>query len=149
MKTLILMPLLFCTLAFGFPAKQEAPAQQHEQLKGSWQTVQMQVQYIVDSHLVYEREIAAEKGNVYTFEGKVVRVKHPDGTTAQGTYTVVKEAEEKQVILQLPGTSATYTLIALTPTRMVWQRDLEDVFYNEGATQKSAERAIYTEVLVK
>jgi len=145
MKTLIFIPLLFCLLGLGYPEKKEITIQLHDWIKGSWKSEQIQVQYIVDSHLVYEREITTEKGNVYSFDDTVVRVKYPDGTTAQGTYAVVREAEEKKVVLHVSGTTTTYLLIALTPTRMVWQRDLDDVFYNEGLTQKSAERAIYTE----
>jgi hypothetical protein len=149
MKTFIYIPVLFCLLNLGSLEKQEVTSQLHDQIKGCWQSEQIQIQYIVDSHLVYEQELPPERGNVYNFDGTVVRVKYPDGTTAQGTYAVVKEAEAKKVVLQVSGTTTTYTLIALNPTRMVWQRDLDDVYYTEGSTQKSAERAIYTEVLKK
>jgi len=149
MKTFIYIPLLFCLLSLGYLEKKKVTIQLNDQIKGCWKSEQMQIQYIVDSHLVYEQELTPERGNVYDFDGTVVRVKYPDGTTAQGTYSVVKEAEEKKVVLHLPGTTTTYTLIALAPSRMVWQRDLDDVHYNEGLTQKSAERAIYTEVFKK
>lgn len=149
MKTLIFLPLLFCFLSLGYFQKKEVTIQGNGQIKGRWQSEQIQIQYIVDSHLVHEKEITPQRGNVYDFGDTVVRVKYPDGTTAQGTYTVVREAEEKKVVLRLPGTTTTYTLIALTPTHMVWQRDLDDVYYTEGSVQKSAERAIYTEELEK
>ena len=149
MKTLLFIPLLFCLLGLSYPEKQEVTIQLNEQIKGSWKSELIQIQYIVDSHLVHEQDITPEKGNVYDFEGTVVRVKYPDGTTAQGTYSVVREAETKKVMLHLPGTTTTYLLIAVTPTSMVWQRDLDEVYYNHGSTQKSAERAIYTEVFKK
>ena len=62
---------------------------------------------------------------------------------------MVREAEKKNLVLHLAGTTTTYMLISVTPTYMVWQRDLDDVNYNEGSTQKSAERAVYTEVFKK
>jgi hypothetical protein len=149
MKTLIFITLLFCSLSLGYLENKEDTIQLHERIKGRWQSEQIQIQYIVDSHLVHEQNITPERGNVYNFDGPVVRVKYPDGTTAQGTYTMVIEAEEKKVVLQLPDAITTYTLISVTPTRMVWQKDLDDVYYKEGSVQKSAERAIYTEVLKK
>ncbi|MGV3589804.1 MAG: hypothetical protein ACO1OF_22545 [Adhaeribacter sp.] len=149
MKLLTLLPLLFCFLGLSYPEQPEDAIQQKDQLKGTWQRDRIQIQYIVDSHLVHERELTAESGNVYDFDEATVRVKYPDGTTAQGTYAVVKEDESKKVILHLPGNTTTYTLIAVTSTRMIWQRDLDDVYYTEGATQKSAERAIYTEEFKK
>ncbi|KAA5547843.1 hypothetical protein [Adhaeribacter rhizoryzae] len=149
MKLLTFIPLLFCLLGLSYPEKQEVAMSQSDQLKGTWKRDRIQIQYIVDSHLVHEQEITAESGNIYDFEEEKVRVKYPDGTSAQGTYAVVKEYESKKVILNLPGNTTTYTLIAVTPTRMIWQRDLDDVYYKEGSTQKSAERAICTEEFKK
>ncbi|GEO04598.1 hypothetical protein AAE02nite_22620 [Adhaeribacter aerolatus] len=149
MKTLIYFPLLFWLAGLGNPEKQQVAGQRHDSIKGSWKSGRIQIQYIVDSHLVHEQEIATEKGNVYDFDGTMVRVKYPDGTTAQGTYSVVREEKTKKVILHLPGITTTYTLIAVTSSRMVWQRDLDDVYYKAGQIQKSAERAIYTEELEK
>ena len=149
MKLHILIPFWFCLLKLGYPNNQVIINQLNDDIKGSWKSEQIQIQYIVDSHLVHEQEISAEKSYKYDFDGTMVRVTYPDGTTAQGTYNVVKEAEKKLVVLNLPGTTITYILIAVTPSRLVWQRDLDDVYYNEGQTLKSAERAIYTEVLKK
>jgi len=149
MKLLTFIPLLFCLLGLSFPEQPEVAIQQNDQLKGTWKSDRIQIQYIVDSHLVHEQELTAVSGNIYDFDEAVVRVKYPDGTTAQGTYAVVKEYETKKVVLYLPGTTTTYTLIAVTPTRMIWQKDLDDVYYKEGSTQKSAERAIYTEEFKK
>ena len=147
MKILIFISFLFCLSGLGDWENKEVNFPPNNQLIGRWKTEQIQIQYVVDSHLVHEQEISAEKGNGYDFDDTTVRVKYPDGTTAQGTYSVVKEAEEKKLlVLHLPGTTTTYMLISVTPTHMVWQKDLDNVHYNEDLTQKSAERAIYTEV---
>ena len=149
MKTHIFLPFLFCLMGLGHWENKEVNSPPNNQLIGRWKTEQIQIQYVVDSHLVHEQEISAEKGNGYDFDDTTVRVKYPDGTTAQGTYSVVKEAEGKKLVLHLPGTTTTYLLISVTPTHMVWQKDLDNVNYNEDFTQKSAERAIYTEVFKK
>ena len=150
MKILIFISFLFCLLGLGDWENKEVNSPPNNQLIGRWETEQIQIQYVVDSHLVHEQEISAEKGNGYDFDDTTVRVKYPDGTTAQGTYSVVKDAEEKKLlVLHLPGTTTTYLLISVTPTHMVWQKDLDNVNYNEDFTQKSAERAIYTEVFKK
>ena len=140
MKTFIFNSFLFCLLGLGDWENKEVNSPPNNQLIGRWETEQIQIQYVVDSHLVHEQEISAEKGNEYDFDDTTVRVKYPDGTTAQGTYSVVKEAEGKKLVLHLPGTTTTY---------MVWQKDLDNVNYNENLTQQSAERAIYTEVFKK
>ena len=149
MKQLILIPLLFCLVRLGSPEKEEVTIQRNDLIKGSWKSERIRIQYIVDSHLVYEQEVTAGSGNVYDFDNTMVRIKYPDGSTAQGTYSVVREEEEKKVVIHISGSTTTYTLIAVTPTRMIWQKDLDDVYYNEGQTQKSAERAIYTEEFKK
>jgi len=149
MKTIIFIPFLFWLLKLGYLEKKEVLIQRNDQIKGKWKSEKAQVQYVVDSHLVYEQEVTTEKGNVYNFDDKEVQVTYPDGTTVQGTYAVVKEGEKKNLVLQVAGTTTTYMLISVTPTHMVWQRDLDDVNYNEGFTQKSAERAVYTEVFKK
>ncbi|MDQ4140915.1 MAG: hypothetical protein M3142_10365 [Bacteroidota bacterium] len=149
MKTFILIPLLYFLLGFGESEKQENSTQLNDLLKGKWTNERTQLQYIVDSHLVHEEEITEEKGKSYSFDTNTVRVIYPDGTTAQGTYSVFLEEEKKKVTLQIRGTTTTYTLIAITPTSMTWQTDLEDTSYSEGFTRKSAERAIYTEVFKK
>ena len=143
MKTLILIPLLSSLMAFGYREKEVLP-QLNASLIGKWTNARVQVQYVVDSHLVHQQEITDKKGEVYDFAETTVRVKHTDGTTAQGTYSVVME-EEKKVVLYLNGTITSYTLIAATPTRLIWQTDLDDTYYYEGSARKSAERAIYTE----
>jgi len=146
MKLLILIPILLSLLNLNFWEKNEITLQQNNLLKGKWKSERIQVQYVVDSHLVHEQEITTEKCTVYDFENTIVRVKYPDGTSAQGTYSLVTEAEEKKIVLHLPSTTTTYLLISITPTHMIWQKDLDDVYYKEGLKQKSAERAIYTEV---
>lgn len=148
MKTLVLIPFLYCLLVFDYREKKEGATQLNDLIKGRWTNERTQIQYIVDSHLVHEKEITAERGKVYDFDEKTVRVKYSDGTTAQGTYSLVME-EEKKVVLHLLGTTITYNLIAVTPTDMTWQTDLGDVYYYEGFTRKSAERAIYTEEFKK
>jgi hypothetical protein len=147
MKTLIFIPFLFCLLKLGHWENKEVNSPFNNQIIGRWKTERIQIQYVVDSHLVHEQEISAEKGNGYAFDDTTVRVKYPDGSTAAGTYSLVKE--EKRLVLHLPGTTITYMLISVTPTHMVWQKDLDNVNYNEDLTQKSAERAIYTEVFKK
>ena len=149
MKILIFISFLFCLLGLGDWENKEVNCPLNHQIIGRWKTEQIQIHYVVDSHLVHEQEISAEKGNEYDFDDTTVRVKYPDGTTAQGTYSVVKEGEGKKLVLHLPGTTTTYLLISVTPTHMVWQKDLDNVNYNEDLTQKSAERAIYTEVFKK
>jgi hypothetical protein len=149
MKTHIFLSFLFCLLGLGHWENKEVNFPFNNQLIGRWKSERIQIQYVVDSHLVHEQEISAEKGNGYDFDETTVRVKYPDGTTAQGTYSLVKEAEEKKLVLHLSGTTTTYLLISVTPTHMVWQKDLDNVNYNEDLTQKSAERAIYTEVFKK
>jgi hypothetical protein len=150
MKTHIFLSSLFCLLGLGHWENKEVNFPLNNQLIGSWKSEGIQIQYVVDSHLVHEEEISAEKGKGYDFDDRTVRVKYPDGTTAQGTYSLVKEAEEKKLlVLHLPGTTTTYMLISVTPTHMVWQKDLDNVNYTEDLTQKSAERAIYTEVFKK
>jgi hypothetical protein len=149
MKTHIFLSFLFCLLGLGNWENKEVNFPLNNQLIGRWKSERIQVQYVVDSHLVHEQEISAEKGNGYDFDDTTVRVKYPDGTTAQGTYSLVKEADEKKLVLHLSGTTITYLLISVTPTHMVWQKDLDNGHYNEDLTQKSAERAIYTEVFKK
>jgi hypothetical protein len=149
MKTHIFLSFLFCLLGLGNWENKEVNSPLNNQLIGRWKSERIQVQYVVDSHLVHEQEISAEKGNGYDFDDTTVRVKYPDGTTAQGTYSLVIEADEKKLVLHLSGTTITYLLISVTPTHMVWQKDLDNGHYNEDLTQKSAERAIYTEVFKK
>src|SRR5688500_9296597 len=115
MKTFIFNSFLFCLLGLGLWENKEVNFPLNNQIIGRWKTVQIQIQYVVDSHLVHEQEISAEKGNGYDFDDTTVRVKYPDGTTAQGTYSVVKEAEKKKLVLHLPGTTTTYLLISVTP----------------------------------
>jgi hypothetical protein len=150
MKTLFLILLLYCcSLSYGNKANPEIPNALNDLVIGKWTNKRIQVQYIVDSHLVHEEEITAEKGKVYIFDNSTVRVEYMGGTTAQGTYTIIMEDERKKLVLNLSGTTTTYSLIALTSTSMAWQKDLEDTYYYEGFTRKSAERAIYTEEFTK
>ncbi|RDC64517.1 hypothetical protein [Adhaeribacter pallidiroseus] len=138
-----------CALSYGYHEKQEIPNQLNSLLTGKWTSKQVQVQYIVDSHLVHEEKLTVEKGKAYIFDKTSVRVEYQGGTTALGSYKVMLEEERKKIALDLPGNSTTYSLIAITPTSMVWQKDLEDTYYYEGFTRKSAERAIYTEEFVR
>ena len=149
MKTLTLIPLLFCLLSFCIGVKKESTLPLNNQLKGKWKSERIQIQYVVDSHSVHEQDLTSEKGNLYDFDDTKVRVTYPDGKTTQGTYAVVNEGDEKKLELHLADEITTYLLISVTPTHMVWQRDLDHVTYTEGQTQKAAERAIYTEVVRK
>ncbi|QMU29683.1 hypothetical protein [Adhaeribacter radiodurans] len=149
MKNLLLLPLFSCLLGLGYWTKQQTGTQLNDILKGKWGNERIQLQYIVDSNLMHEEEIISEKGKTYSFDGSTIQITYPDGTVAQGTYSVFMEEEKKKVALQLHGTTTTYTLIAVTPTSMTWQKDMEDTNYQEGLTRKSAERAIYTEVFKK
>ena len=145
MKVMALMLLLYCPINFISKGKQEVINKYDEQIKGKWTNERVQIQYIVDSHLVHEKEITTQKGKVFYFDGEKVQVKYPDGTTAQGSFNVLLDGEDKKLVIQLAGTTTTYNLVAVTPGSMVWQKDLEDVYYYDGTTRKSAERAIYTE----
>lgn len=149
MKILVFILLLYSLLSFGYRQKEVVTTQLNEQIKGRWTSNRTQLQYIVDSHLVHEEEITTERGKTYDFDGMTVRVTYPNGATAQGTYSVVMEDDKKKVVLQLLGTTTSYHLLAVTPTSMAWQKDLDDVYYYEGFTQKSAERALYTEEFKK
>ncbi|PSR53570.1 hypothetical protein AHMF7605_08535 [Adhaeribacter arboris] len=147
MKILFFIPLLCWIVDVGPKVKPETNTPLNSSIKGKWTNERTHLQFIVDSHLVHEEEITDEKGKEYNFDGTTVQVIYPDGTTAQGTYSVFIEEEKKKLFMQLRGTTNTYTLIAVTPTSMAWQKDLEDTYYYEGFTRKSAERAIYTEEL--
>ena len=141
--------LCCCSLSYGNKERQEFTNQLNHLIIGKWTNKRIQVQYIVDSHLVHEEEITSEKGTVYTFDKTSFQIKYPGGTTAQGTYTVMLEDDKRKIVLNLPNATTIYSLVAITPSSMVWQKDLENTYYNEGSNRKSAERAIYTEEFIK
>ena len=157
MKIVILIPLLFSLLESSHKEERENAAPYKistqltidEQIKGKWVNEKSTLEYIVDSNLVHEREITEEKGTKYEFDGKTIWVTYKDGTTQQGSYSVINSEGKNQIILNLAGTTTSFNLIAGKPTSMIWQTDYDDLYYREGGKLKSAERVIYTMVLKK
>ncbi|QNF31524.1 hypothetical protein HUW51_01830 [Adhaeribacter swui] len=149
MRILFFMSLLLGFLHLENQLKLTNPDLPDSSIQGRWAPKSMQTQYVVDSHLVHEEEHAPEKNKIYVFDNATVRVEYTGGHTVPGTYRIYNEDDRKKIVIQLPGTTATYNLIALTATSMVWQQDLDNTSYQAGTELKSAERAIYTQVFIK
>ncbi len=139
---------LFCFLILSCKKDEENPKTFNELVKGVWNVTTDKKEYFDAADTkVYEESTTnnfkyiIEDNNIITNSG---------GTIAQyATYTLSEQNGKKYINLMAPGFNTVFEVTTLTETKMIWQREGQNIVYFEGGSRKTAPKTIFTIQLEK